>query len=230
MGTIDTPPSEQRQTVRADTLDQVEPEHGVAFVVRPYSLTYAELGGLPAVLATTPTPVRVWVRYPATANQVHGMALAWTPRAVYVEWEDGGTHLAWVWASAVERAPVDQAVAPAAPERPRASGLTLLSAELLARLVHLVNGQLQPIGAEFITATTKPTGPFSAVVYGTIDGHRVHLDFSTEQGTNMCVVALVSREGALPEPSAAPTFEKAIEAYSWAAAIDAPALADETEP
>jgi hypothetical protein len=81
-----------------------------------------------------------------------------------------------------------------------------------------------------VTATTKPTGPFSAVVYGTIDGHRVHLNFSTEQGTNMCVVALVSKEEALPKPSAAPTFEKAIEAYSWAAAIDALALADETEP
>jgi hypothetical protein len=217
MGSIDTPPSDQRQSVCADTLDQVEPDHGGAFVVRPYSLTAAELGGLPAVLASTRTPVRVWVRYPASAEQVHGMALAWTPRAVYVEWEADGTHRAWVWASAVERSPAD-------PERTRASGLTLLSAELVARLVNLVNTQLQPIGAEFITATTKPTGPFSAVAYGTIDGQRVHLDFSTEQGTNMCLVVLVSREEALPEPTAASIFEKAIEAHPWAAAIDALAL------
>jgi hypothetical protein len=90
--------------------------------------------------------------------------------------------------------------------------------------VYLVNTQLQPIGAEFITATTKPTGPFSAVVYGTIDGHRVHLNFSTMQGTNMCVVVLVGREEALPEPSTAPTFESAIETHPWAAAIDALAL------
>jgi hypothetical protein len=59
MGTIDTPPNEQRQSVRADTLDQVEPDHEGAFIVRPHSLTAAELGGLPAVLASTPTPVRV---------------------------------------------------------------------------------------------------------------------------------------------------------------------------
>jgi hypothetical protein len=164
------------------------------------------------------------VRYPATADQVHGNAVAWTPRAVYVEWEASGTHRAWVWASAVERAPAGQAASEAAPDRPRASGPTLLSAEPLARLVHLVNTQLHPIGAEFITATTKLTGPFSAVVYATIDGHRVHLNFSTEKGTNICLVVLVSREEALPEPSAAPTFERAIEAYPWAAAIDALAL------
>jgi hypothetical protein len=88
----ETPAGDQRRTVRADTLDQVEPENAAAFWVRPYSLTDAELGGLPAVLASAPTPVRAWVKYPATAEQVHGLALAWTPRAVYVEWEGEGTH------------------------------------------------------------------------------------------------------------------------------------------
>ena len=95
--------------VRAVLLSQVEPDHGDEFVVRAYSLTAAELGGLPAAMAGAPTPVRAWVSYPATADQVLGLALAWTPRAVYVEWEGNGTPRAWVWASAVERATANQA-------------------------------------------------------------------------------------------------------------------------
>ena len=220
--------SHPQGAVRADTLGQVEPDHRGEFVLRPYSLTAAELGGVPASMASEPTPVLAWVRYAPIAERVRGLALAWTPRAVYVEWEDRGTHRAWVWASAVERAPADQeetAVAPG-PERPRAAVMTVMSTE---PLVHLVNVQLAPIGAEFVTAMAKPTGPFSAVVFGSIEGQQVRLDFLTEPATSMCAVVLVGKEEALPDRSAAPTFEKAIEVYPWAAAIDTLALATSSE-
>jgi hypothetical protein len=208
--------SNPHQTVRADSLGQVEPDHEGEFVLRPSSLTPAELGGLPAALAGEPTHVRAWVRYAAAADHVRGLALAWTPRAVYVEWEDRGTHRAWVWASAVERAPADQEAA-TAPERPQAAVITGKDTE---PLVHLVNAQLDLIGAEFVTGMTKPTGPFSVVVFGSIDGHHVRLTFSTEPATGMYTVVLVSKE-ALGDRSAARTFEEAIEAYPWGAAIDA---------
>ena len=209
--------------MRADTLGQVEPDHGGEFVLRPYSLTAAELGGMPASMASDPTPVLAWVRYASIADHVRGLALAWTPRAVYVEWEDRGTHRAWVWASAVERAPAGQVEAAAAtPERPRAAVVTAKGTE---SLVHLVNAQLALVGAEFVTGMAKPTGPFSAVVFGSIDDHHVRLDFSAEPATGMCVVVLVGKEEALPERGAAPTFEKAIEEYPWAAVIDALGLA-----
>lgn len=109
----DTPHAQH--SVRADTLEQLEPSHCAEFVARPLSLTPAELSGLPATLASEPMSVRVWVRYPAIARHVHGLALAWTPRAVYVEWEDAGTHRAWVWAPAVERAAPTPPTAPARP-------------------------------------------------------------------------------------------------------------------
>lgn len=219
--------SNPHQAVRADTLGQVEPDRGDEFVVRPYSLTPPELGGLPAAMAGEPTHVLAWVRYPAAADHVRGLALAWTPRAVYVEWEDRGTHRAWVWASAVERAPADQAATAAAPERPRAAVITAKGTE---PLVHLVNVQLARIGAEFVTGIAKPIGPFSAVVFGTIDGHHVRLNFSTEPATDTCMVVLAGKEATLPAASAAATFEEAIEGHSWDMAIDALALAEETEP
>ena len=209
--------SNPHQAVRADNLGQVEPDHGGEFVVRPYSLTPAELGGLPAAMAGEPTHVLAWVRYPATADHVRGLARAWTPRAVYVEWEDRGTHRAWVWASAVERAPADQE-ATAAPERPQSAVITGKGTE---PLVHLVNAQLALIGADFVTAMAKPTGPFSAVVFGSIDGHQVRLDFSTEPETGMCAVFLESKTKTMPGRGAAPTFEAAIQQYPWTAALDA---------
>jgi hypothetical protein len=89
--------------VYADTLKQVEPDYGEEFTARPFSLTAEELGRLPVTMATEPIPVLAWVRLPAIPTHVQGRALAWTPRAVYVEWEHRGTHRAWVWASAVER-------------------------------------------------------------------------------------------------------------------------------
>ena len=96
---------EPAPVVFSDKLKQVEPDSGGEFVVRPVSLTPHELGWLPVTMASGPMPVLAWVRYPAVATHVHGRALAWTPHAVYVEWEDRGIHRAWVWASAVEHAP-----------------------------------------------------------------------------------------------------------------------------
>jgi hypothetical protein len=204
------------RAVRADTLEQVEPDHRGEFIERPYSLTAAELSRQQATLATSPTPVRAWVRYAAIADQVPGLALAWTSRAVYVEWEDRGLHRAWVWANAVKRAPAAQEPANA-PKRPPATATTALSAE---PLVHLVNAQLALIGAEFATAMIKLTGPFSAVVFGSVDGRHLRLDFSTEPATGMCSVLLVGAE-ALGDRSTARTFEEAIERCPWGAAIDA---------
>lgn len=89
--------------VRADTLKQIEPDHGDEFTARPFSLTTEELGRLPATIATEPIAVLAWVRSPAMPTHVQGRALAWTSRAVYIEWEHRGVHRAWVWASAVER-------------------------------------------------------------------------------------------------------------------------------
>ncbi|SEO09615.1 hypothetical protein [Cryobacterium luteum] len=89
-------------------------------------------------------------------------------------------------------------------------------------LVHLVNTEPALIGAEFVPAMAKPIGPFSSIMFGTIDGHAVHLDFLTNPATDMCAVRLVSQEvDALPDRSAAPTFEDAIQGYPWAIAVDA---------
>jgi hypothetical protein len=208
--------SNPHRTVRADSLAPVEPDYGREFVLRPDSLTPEELGGLPATLASEPTHVFAWVRHAAAADHVRALALAWTPRAVYVEWEDRGTHRTWVCASAVERAPVDQE-ATAAPERSQAAVITAKGTE---PLVHLVNAELALIGAEFVTGMARPTGPFSAVVFGSIDGHHVRLDFSTEPASGMCAVILVGKD-ALADRSTARTFEEAIETYPWGAAIDA---------
>jgi hypothetical protein len=216
--------SKEHQAVRADSLVQVEPDHGGEFVSRPSSLTPPELGGLPAAMAGEPTHVLAWVRYPATADRVRALALAWTPRAVYVEWEDRGTHRAWVWASAVERAPAVE-TAEAAPERPRAAVITAKGTE---PLVHLVNAQLALIGAEFVTAMAKPTGPFSALVFGAIDGHHVRLVFSTEPATSMCTILLMNKTEGLPDRGEAPTFEAAIQQYPWSEALDA--LAPDESP
>lgn len=201
----------------ADSLGQVEPDHGGEFVSRPSSLTPQELGGLPAAVAGEPKHVLAWVKYPAIAKHVCGLALAWTPRAVYVGWEDLGTHPAWVWASAVERAPALQEAVAAASERPQSAVITGKGTE---PLVHLVNAQLALIGAKFVTDMANSTGPFSAVVFGSIDGHHVRLDFSTDPATGVCVVILVSKEESLPDRSATPTFVEAIYAYPWEPALD----------
>lgn len=198
---------------------QVEPDYRTEFVPRPFSLTPDELGELPVTVAKDPTQVLAWVRYPAVAERVRGVALAWTPRAVYVEWEARGIHRVWVWASAVERAADKEAGATVVSEPPRASAITALGTE---PLVQLVNVELALIGAEFMRTMSKPTGPFSSVVFGTIDGNSVHLDFLTDPATDLCAVLLVSAETeSLPAQSAAPTFEEAIRVYPWAVAVDA---------
>ncbi|WP_146069315.1 hypothetical protein [Cryobacterium sp. Y11] len=209
-----------QRSVRADTLEQAEPPHGAEFVPRPFSLTPAELGGLPATLASEPTSVRAWVRYPAIASQVHGLALAWTQRAVYVEWEDGGIHRAWVWAPAVERsAPSPRSTAPA-PTRPSVNVMTVRETQ---PLVDLINARLSQIGAEFVTAMARPAGPFSAVVFGSIEDHGVRLEFFTDPSTNMCAVHLfdMNTKKVLAERATAPTFLEAITAYPWDIAMDA---------
>ena len=98
-----TPSPHSDTRVFAETLKQVEPELGVAQTPPPISLTDAELGRLLATMATEPVDVFVWVRYPAVPVNVQARALAWTIRAVYVEWEHRGIHRAWVWANAVQR-------------------------------------------------------------------------------------------------------------------------------
>jgi len=73
---------------------------------QPMSLTppELELDILPLTRTPQPESVRAWVRYGDTAVRIEGRAVAWTPRAVAVEWDaPGGVHRAWLWASAVER-------------------------------------------------------------------------------------------------------------------------------
>lgn len=71
----------------------------------PISLGKAELGEALVREAGEPVPIDAWVRFPETAVLVHGVAKAWTDRAVFVEWtmRNGATLHAWVWASAVKR-------------------------------------------------------------------------------------------------------------------------------
>lgn len=76
---------------------------------RPVSLSAEELDkdNTRVTTAPEPIPVRAWVRYPETPVRTIAQAIAWTPRAVLIEWHDpvGGATRAWVWASAVERLP-----------------------------------------------------------------------------------------------------------------------------
>lgn len=71
---------------------------------KPISLSEREVGG-DITSAETPVPVAAWVRFPESAVRVNGRAVAWTKRAVWVEFSvrDGSTTRAWVWASAVDR-------------------------------------------------------------------------------------------------------------------------------
>jgi hypothetical protein len=70
----------------------------------PISLSPAEIGGH-VTDAVDGLPVTAWVRFPETPIQVEGKAVAWTDRAVWVEFtmHNGRTLRAWVWASAVKR-------------------------------------------------------------------------------------------------------------------------------
>jgi hypothetical protein len=72
----------------------------------PTTLTDAELelDSLPLTKTPKPHEVRAWVRYGAVPLKITARAVAWTPRAVALEWTapSGEVHRAWVWASAVE--------------------------------------------------------------------------------------------------------------------------------
>jgi hypothetical protein len=73
----------------------------------PESLTAKELELAiePVTRTPRPMPVTAWVRYGKIGIRVNGRAVAWTSKAVAVEWDGPGEqkHRAWVWASAVER-------------------------------------------------------------------------------------------------------------------------------
>jgi hypothetical protein len=72
----------------------------------PESLTARELELKTEPVTRTPRPMNVtaWVRYGKVGIHVRGRAVAWTAKAVAVEWDaPQGTHRAWVWASAVDR-------------------------------------------------------------------------------------------------------------------------------
>lgn len=72
---------------------------------RPISLAPAEIGQPVPPEVEHPIEVEAWVRFPETAVRVRGHAVAWTSKAVWVEFtmRDGATRRAWVWASAVDR-------------------------------------------------------------------------------------------------------------------------------
>jgi hypothetical protein len=61
-----------------------------------------ELATEPLTRAPQPVPVFAWVRYGSTGVRVRGRAVAWTARAVAVQWQvPDGMHRASVWSSAV---------------------------------------------------------------------------------------------------------------------------------
>ena len=94
----------------ADSIDAKMEVHADQSVMRgrePESLTPKELGLTTEPVTRTPEPVPVtaWVRYGRIGIRVKGRAVAWTAKAVAIEWDGPeGPHRAWVWASAVERA------------------------------------------------------------------------------------------------------------------------------
>ncbi|WP_286278303.1 hypothetical protein [Naasia aerilata] len=71
---------------------------------KPISLTQQEAGD-EVRAAREPVEVTAWVRFPESPIEVEARAIAWTERAVLVEFRmhSGATHQAWVWASAVRR-------------------------------------------------------------------------------------------------------------------------------
>jgi hypothetical protein len=73
---------------------------------KPISLSKAELGEERVTTAEAEAvEVEAWVRFPEHPIKVQARAVAWTRRAVWVEFTmlSGATYRAWVWASAVER-------------------------------------------------------------------------------------------------------------------------------
>lgn len=71
---------------------------------QPISLSEREVGDR-VTQAARPVDVSAWVRFPESPIRVEAEAVAWTDRAVLIEFtmRDGAKRRAWVWASAVTR-------------------------------------------------------------------------------------------------------------------------------
>lgn len=70
---------------------------------RPISLNVDELQGQDVVEIDHGDEVDAWVRYPEVPVQITGHVVAYTDRAVRIEYQqrDGATHRVWVWQGAV---------------------------------------------------------------------------------------------------------------------------------
>ena len=90
------------ESKRRDTISQNAVNEAVVRPA-PISLSEWEIGEHPVV--GEPVAVRAWVRFPEAPIRVEALAVAWTRRAVKVEFQlrDGRTLSTWVWASAVDR-------------------------------------------------------------------------------------------------------------------------------
>jgi hypothetical protein len=84
-------------------------QHLTELLVRPLpvslSLEELDLEHFPVTKAPEPIPVVAWARFPEQVARVRAQAVAWTSRAVQIEWvsTSGVPMTAWVWASAVDR-------------------------------------------------------------------------------------------------------------------------------
>jgi hypothetical protein len=93
----------------ADHYDRLMRQRITEVLIRrqPVSLSPAELDTDNGEVTTpaTPVSVRAWARYRETPARVEGRAIAWTSRAVHVEWTDGNgqTQRAWLWSSTVDK-------------------------------------------------------------------------------------------------------------------------------
>ncbi|MDR6574376.1 hypothetical protein J2X60_003035 [Curtobacterium sp. 320] len=68
----------------------------------PFSLPELARGG-PEVDLPTPDPVLAWLQYPDRILEVEARVIAYTERAVLVEWGFGqAADCAWVWRDAVK--------------------------------------------------------------------------------------------------------------------------------
>ena len=73
---------------------------------RPLGLTMLEvdLNRFPLTTTLQPMAARAWVHYPSVVSKLDVRVIAWTSRAVQIEWDvPSGKHGVWVWANAVER-------------------------------------------------------------------------------------------------------------------------------
>lgn len=77
-----------------------------------YSLPEAARGG-PDYDVTPPDPVLAWVQFPDRILEIEARVIAYTERAVLVEWGHGqATECTWLWRDAVRPQTVRQACVP----------------------------------------------------------------------------------------------------------------------